>query len=241
MVRSMLRRLGLEVRRYSLMNSPEDQFRSMLARHGIDLILDIGANTGQYSVELRRRMGYRGRIVSFEPLPAAHAQLVRAAAGDPLWEVAPRVAIGGSEGAVTLHVAGNSQSSSVLPMLDSHATAAPQSRYTRDEVVPMTTLDVAANGYLRDSSCVLLKIDTQGYELEVLRGAPAMLARASAVQIEMSLAPLYEGQMLMRDLWGVLEAAGFELWTLLPVFVDQASGRLLQVDAAFFRKGLAAA
>jgi hypothetical protein len=45
----------------------------------------------------------------------------------------------------------------------------------------------------------------------------------------------------MRDLWGVLEAAGFELWTLLPVFVDQASGRLLQVDAAFFRKGLAAA
>jgi hypothetical protein len=105
----------------------------------------------------------------------------------------------------------------------------------------MSTLDVAAMGHVRDGSRVLLKIDTQGYELEVLRGAPAMLARASAVQIEMSLAPLYEGQLLMRDLWQVLEDAGFELWTLVPVFVDPGSGRLLQVDAAFFRKGPAGA
>ena len=234
--RSVLRRLGLDVHRYSFANSPDDQFRLMLAQHGINLILDIGANTGQYSIDLRKRLGYRGSIVSFEPLSTAHEQLVRAAAGDPLWDVAPKVAIGSRQGSVTLHVSGNSQSSSVLPMLDSHATAAPQSRYTRDEVVPVETLDVAAKGYVRGESRMLLKIDTQGYEAEVLRGAPDMLARATAVQMEMSLVPLYEGQLLIRDIWLMLEEAGFELWTLSPVFVDPRTGRQLQVDAVFFRK-----
>jgi hypothetical protein len=121
-------------------------------------------------------------------------------------------------------------------MLESHATAAPQSRYMKDEIVPLATLDVAAKDYVRGESRLLLKIDTQGYEAEVLRGAPAMLTRASAVQMEMSLVPLYEGQLLMRDLWRMLEEAGFELWTLSPVFVDPRTGRLLQVDAVFFRK-----
>jgi FkbM family methyltransferase len=240
-IRSGLRRLGLDVRGYSFSTSPDDQFRLMFAQHGIDLVLDIGANTGQSSQDLRSRLGYRGRIVSFEPLPAAHEQLVQAAASDPLWEVAPRVAIGSSAGSVTLHVAGNSQSSSVLPMLESHAAAAPQSRYVKDEVVPMATLDVAARDYIREGSRVFLKIDTQGYEAEVLRGAPAMLARAVGVQMEMSLLPLYEAQPLMRDLWRMLEDAGFELWTLSPVFVDSRTGRLLQVDAVFFRKSPAAA
>lgn len=236
-----MRRLGIDARRYSLATAPDDQFRLMFARHRIDLVLDVGANTGQYSVELRSRFDYRGAIVSFEPLPSAHAQLLRAAAGDPLWQVAPRMAIGASAGSVTLHVAGNSQSSSVLPMLDSHAQAAPQSRYTRDEVVPVSTLDVAARGFVNAESRLYLKIDTQGYEQEVLRGAPAMLARAIGVQIEMSLAPLYQGQLLMPDLWRQLEQAGFELWTMSPVFVDAATGRLLQVDAVFFRKDPAAA
>jgi FkbM family methyltransferase len=235
-LRSTLHSLGLDVRRRSFATSPDDQFRRMLQQHGINLVLDIGANEGQYSAELRKRLGYRGRIVSFEPLRSAHESLLRAAAGDPAWEVAPRAAIGAGAGFITLHVAGNSQSSSVLPMLDTHCEAAPESRYMRDEKVPLMPLDVAAQPYLREDSRLLLKIDTQGYEAEVLHGGPSMLGRALGVQMEMSLLPLYEGQHLMRDLWSTLEESGFELWTLSPVFVDSRSGRLLQVDAVFFRK-----
>jgi FkbM family methyltransferase len=240
-IRSAFRKMGLDVRRFSFLSSPDEQFRAMLAHHEINLVFDVGANTGQYSVELRRRFRYRGRIVSFEPLSSAHAQLLRAAATDALWEVAPRVALGQNVGSVALHVSGNSQSSSVLAMLDAHSSAAPESRYIRDEVVPMTTLDIVARGYASDDSRVLLKVDTQGYEAEVLRGAEQLLAKSSGVQMEMTLTPLYEGQMLMRDLWRILEDAGFELWSLSPVFVDRRSGRLLQIDATFFRKDRAGA
>lgn len=240
-IRSAFRRLGVDVRRYSFLMSPDDQFRAMFAHHGIDLVFDVGANAGQYSTELRSRFGYQGRIVSFEPLPAAYEKLLGAAAGDPSWEVAPRAAVGSTAGSVVLHVSGNSQSSSVLSMLDAHAAAAPESRYVRDEIVPMTTLDIAAGDHVKDDSRVFLKIDTQGYESEVLRGATALLSRVLGVQMEMSVTSLYDGQLLMRDLWRVLEDAGFELWMLSPVFVDRQTGRLLQVDATFFRKGSAGA
>jgi len=235
LLRSALHGAGIDIRRHNFATSLDDQFRRMLVQHSIDLVLDIGANEGQYSVELRKRFGYRGGIVSFEPLKVAHDALKEACAGDPDWQVAPRVAIGSTEGSITLHVAANSQSSSVLPMLDTHACAAPESRYLRDEVVPMLPLDVAARDYVREDSRVLLKIDTQGYEAEVLRGAAQLLKHALGVQMEMSLLPLYERQPLMRDLWSMLEAVGFELWTFSPVFVDPHSGRLLQVDAIFFK------
>jgi hypothetical protein len=75
----------------------------------------------------------------------------------------------------------------------------------------------------------------------VLRGAQSTLQRCAGVQMEMSLLPLYEGQLLMRDLWNMLDDSGFDLWSIAPVFVDENSGRMLQVEAAFFRKDAAGA
>jgi FkbM family methyltransferase len=208
--------------------------------HQIDLILDVGANTGQFALSLRTQMGYRGRIISFEPMAAAHEELVKAANGDTLWEVAPRAAIGSRPGTVTLHVAGNSLSSSLLPMLEMHAAAAPESRYVREETVPVVTLDAVVADRLRGGERTFLKIDTQGFEAEVLRGAIQVLARCSGVQLELSLVPLYAGQVLIFDLWQQMNDAGFELWSIDPMFVDPKSARILQVDATFFRRDPAA-
>lgn len=238
-IRAGLRSIGLDVRGHSFGTSPDEQFRTMFERHRIDLVLDVGANEGQFSEELRRKVQYKGRIVSFEPLAAAHTRLVRSASRDALWQVAPRVAIGAHAGTVALHVAGNSQSSSVLKMMESHASAAPDSRYVGEEIVAMSTLDAAAQGHINGDCRIFLKVDTQGYEAEVLRGAAGTLAKVVGIQMEMSLTALYAGQPLMRDLWQLLQEAGFELWSLSPVFVDPQSGRLLQVDATFFRTGAA--
>lgn len=109
-------------------------------RFGCDLVLDVGANTGQYAARLRE-LGYGGKILSFEPLPDAHAQLLARAAADPLWEVHPRCALGAAAGTGALNVAGNSVSSSLLPMLDLHAAAAPRSIYIGQVETPVTTLD----------------------------------------------------------------------------------------------------
>jgi FkbM family methyltransferase len=235
LVKRTARRLGLDVRRYVPVNSPAAQLHAMLRAHGVNVVLDVGANVGQFGVLLRTEAGYRGRIVSFEPMRAAHAELSRTAAGDADWIVARRAAIGASSGTVQLNVSGNSVSSSILPMLDAHSQVAPQSRYQATEPVPLDTLDSLAAEYLDDRSVCFLKIDTQGYEAEVLKGAVATVSRAVGLQIELSLVPLYEGQKLMPELIRDLNARGFELWGLFPAFVDDSSGRLLQVDATFFR------
>jgi FkbM family methyltransferase len=229
------RNLGVEIRAFRPSSSHAAQLGMMLSSQGVNLILDVGANVGQFGRELRWHIGYGGRIVSFEPMKAAHQMLQKAAAGDGLWEIAGRSAIGAERGSIQINVAANSVSSSVLPMLGSHVDAAPESRYSSVEVVPLVPLDAVAMDYIREESVAFLKIDTQGYEGEVLRGAPETLKRVVGVQLELSLIPLYVGQKLMPELLQWMTEAGFELWGISPTFADPDSGRMLQVDAIFFR------
>jgi len=206
----------------------------MLSKREVNLVLDVGANTGQFGHQLRFD-GYRGRIVSFEPLFRAHEKLLEASRNDRLWEVAPRAAIGNTDGEIEIHVAGNLVSSSVLDMLDAHITAAPESRYVGAERVPMRRLDALASDYLQPDSILCIKIDSQGYEDRVLQGAPNLITKAVGLQLELSFVPLYDGQRLYDEMVDQLKSLGFELWGMSPAYVDPQSGRLLQVDATFSR------
>lgn len=156
--------------------------------------------------------------------------------GDVLWEAGPRVAVGAEDGEVDIHVAGNSVSSSVLQMLNAHSAAAPGSGYVGIERVPMRRLDTIGFEFVRPDSVVFLKIDTQGYEREVLRGASELIRASVGCQLELSLVPLYESQALYAEMLNELQGLGFDLWSIVPAFVDPKSGRLLQVDATFFRQ-----
>lgn len=235
LVRRMANRFGLDITRHRPAASPAGRLASMLASHRVDVVLDAGANIGQFALGLRRA-GYAGRIVSFEPLPDAWRQLNDAARRDPRWDVPPAVALGATDGQVEINVAGNSVSSSILEMLHSHASAAPASRYVARERVPLRRLDSLAPGLVAPDAAPFLKIDTQGYETQVLDGASQLLERAAGLQLELSLVPLYAGQALYRELMDRLDAAGFDLWALWPGFTDPDNGRMLQVDAVFFRR-----
>jgi FkbM family methyltransferase len=210
------------------------QIVSSLRKFEIDLIMDVGANKGQFASEIRQ-CGYSGRIVSFEPLSQAHSELLRASADDAKWDAYPRCALGDHNGEVEINIAGNSESSSILPMLESHRTVAPQSAYQGKESVPIKTLDAVSGQYLKDAGAPFLKIDTQGFEWQVLDGARDTLPHIKGILVELSLMPLYEGQQLWREVIDRLEADGFTLWAFKPVFSDQASGRTLQVDGIFYR------
>lgn len=233
-VRALLRQVGLDVRRFHPASSDDARLVAMLREHSIDVVLDVGANTGQFG-EMLRAVGYAGRIVSFEPLSAARSRLLAAARNDAKWDVAEQVAIGSEDGEIEIHIAGNSVSSSVLNMLEAHSSAAPESTYVGSERVPLRRLDVAAERFVTPESRLFLKIDTQGYEDRVLAGAPQLLARAAGIQLEMSLVPLYEGQRQFDELYQMLKGLGFRLWHVTPAFVDPRSGRMLQLDATFFR------
>ena len=236
LIRHTLRRFGYDLHRFVPAASPDAQLQTLLRQLDIDLVLDIGANTGQYGASLRA-LGYRGRIVSFEPLATAHTALVATRAGDAGWAVAPRAAIGDSEGEITINIAGNSASSSVLPMLESHRKAAPHSAYVGSDVVPITRLDTIAPGLVGDAARVLVKIDTQGYETQVLAGGAATIAAALAVQVELSLIPLYDGQPDFAAMLALMTGHGLALWAIWPGFADPDSGRILQAEGIFVRTG----
>lgn len=229
-VRALLRKLrrGSTAKRYAR------QLKRGFDAFGVDLVFDVGANTGQFAREIRDS-GFKGHIVSFEPLSAAHRELAVAAASDPLWSVHERCALGDREGLVALNIAGNSVSSSILEMAAAHAAAAPESAYVGHEETALTTLDSVAQKYLGGSQRPFLKIDTQGFEWQVLTGAEQTLPSIHGVLCELSLVVLYEGQHLWRDMIDRLEAAGFTLWGLQPGFMDRR-GRNLQSDAIFFRE-----
>jgi FkbM family methyltransferase len=233
-IKRFVRFFGLDVIRYNEINSESAHLYKMLIANNINLIFDIGANTGQFGTFLRDS-GYKGKIVSFEPLNSAWNTLLKTSKGYSSWEVHPRCAIGESHGSIQINISGNSVSSSVLKMLDSHSNAAPDSSYVGYENVPLRKLDELAEDYLNKDTMLFLKIDTQGNEWQVLNGAEKTLESVKGVMIEISLIPLYEGQRLWRDILDRLEFLGFELWALYPVFIDKHTGKTLQVDAVFFR------
>ena len=109
----MLHRVGFELRRFSVEQSENARFISMLRTHNVNLIFDVGANAGQFGV-LLREIGFDGKIVSFEPLSDARESLQNISRNDPLWQIALQTAIGEENGEIEIQIAGNSQSSSVL-------------------------------------------------------------------------------------------------------------------------------
>lgn len=233
-VKAALNAVGIEMHRFNAAASKTKRLISAFHAFDIDIVFDIGANEGQFAKEVRSG-GYVGQIVSVEPLSTAHARLSRARIGDTDWYVHPRCAVGATPGEVEINIAGNSVSSSVLPMMALHSQSAPGSAYKGKETVPVTTLDLICPRYLGKGIAPLLKIDTQGYEWEVLDGVREFLPKVRGVLIEVSLTPLYERQHLWRECLARLENEGFVLWALEPAFNDLSNGRTLQMDALLFR------
>lgn len=234
LIRRTANRFGIDIHRSRSGDSLTGRLSAMLKHHDVDVLLDVGANVGQFAKAIRKA-GFGGRIVSFEPLQDAHAKLLLASEHDDDWQVAPRVAIGADQGEVEINVAGNSFSSSILEMLPDHERVAPDSSPIGVEHTPLAPLDIAARSYIGQNDVIFIKIDTQGYENHVLEGATDILARAAGLHVELSLVPLYEGQPLFDEIVEQVRGAGFCMWNIWPGIFDPENGRMLQVDATFFR------
>lgn len=235
-VKGLIGKCGFDLHRLSPTSNPAYQLLQGLRKFHVDLLLDIGANTGQFVQEMRI-VGYSGRVVSFEPLSDAFVQLQQNASSDEKWTVHDRGAIGDVDGVIEINISGNSQSSSILPMLAAHRSAAVDSAYIASETTPIRTLDSVSPSYLDEATNLFIKIDTQGFEWQVLDGGLETLKQARGLLVELSLLPLYDGQRLWRHIIDRLESEGFTLWALQKGFTDPRDGRTLQMDAIFFRLG----
>lgn len=234
-LRNQARRRGFEVLRVAAGRRAE----SLLALHldklfrhlGIEVVLDVGARVGDYGTWLRRN-GYRGRIVSFEPVSTNLVALGERAAEDPQWDVVA-AALGSVDGEADINVSQQTFFSSFLTPNDyAFETFEHGPRTDRVERVTVRRLDSVLPEVLgeRPRPDVYLKMDTQGWDLEVLAGATGVQGSIAALQSEVSVRPIYDGMADLQESLRSLAALGFGLSGLFPVNLD-AGFRVVEFDA----------
>jgi FkbM family methyltransferase len=238
--RKLVRRLGYEVvptaflEHHAFARHLDGLFRALQ----IDCVLDVGANRGQYRDFLRDRVGFDGWIISFEPVPQTVALLRDRAATDPRWLI-QGYALGSEDGHQPINVMKPDFLSSFRTLDDSKVRL-----YTeRDLFDHLESVDVRALDSVMGELRLLhplnnpyLKLDTQGFDLEVIRGASSTLPAIRALQTELSIRPLYERAPSYREMLDALTGRGFDITAMFPVGRDDRL-RVIEFDCVLVNGG----
>lgn len=234
-LRNLGRLFGLDIR-LSGLNSREDlRFHHFLRLHKIDTVIDVGANRGQFALELLNA-GFRGRIISIEPLPGAHEVLQAASSKRGTnWEVVRRLALSDSDGSATFFVTKSDTASSLLEPTSALNQATPSTEVVESITVETLRLDELIKELNLGQSRILLKLDVQGGEGRVLAGAVKTIDLISGVLVELSFAKLYDDQVPPAEILNRMEESGFKVWDLWRGYSHPETYRLDQVDALFFK------
>ena len=210
------------------------QLPTLFDMYGVNCVIDVGAHEGQYAKELRAG-GYTGRIISFEPTPAAFAVLEREAANDGGW-TAHRLALGREEGAMTMNVVPGTLSSLRAPTKFG-AGRYPKLQDAEEIQVEVRRLDgmldAALDGIRRPRP--YLKLDTQGFDLDVFAGVGERIEEFVGMQSEVALMEIYKGMPRMPEALRAYEEAGFEIAALYPVSRQTRTARVLEYDCVMVR------
>jgi FkbM family methyltransferase len=213
-----------------------EQISWILRTKRINCVFDVGANVGQFAQRLRSS-GYRGRIVSFEPVPHLAAQLRRKAENDPDWHV-HGCALGDEEGSAEIHAVPEAGTmSSMLPTSEFGRSWSADLSNVRSETITVTRLDSVFDKATEGIAVprVFLKMDTQGFDLQAFRGAGDRLGDISALQSEVACLPIYQGMPRLPEMLAVYEAAGFEIAGLHPVSFHRRTMRVIEFDMLMVR------
>ena len=188
----------------------------------VDCIIDVGANEGGYATFLRQEVGFQGLIHSFEPVSRLADRCRELAKGDPSWHV-HQCALGEVEGVADINVMVSSVFSSFLePSTDSTSVFQDANTLDHIETVSIRTLEGVIPSLKEDGKVCrpYLKIDTQGFDMAVIRGAGAMLNDMVAIQTELSFRPLYRDMPNWREVLSLLQDRQFEVSNMFAVTID---------------------
>jgi FkbM family methyltransferase len=231
-LRRVLNSAGLDVRWHA--GDQPHSLPAVLDLYGVETVFDIGANAGM-SGQYFRNIGFRGTIVSFEPVLRYYRELERKAAKDPRW-FCENVAIGDSEGELEINVSGaGGAASSFLEMTPAVTKHVPELAIVDRERVRVRTVDALAQDHYPRGDRLFLKLDVQGYERNVLEGARQTLDRIVGLRIELSILKCYEDEPLLCEMLPYLKSLGFALAGIEPAWSDTRTQEVFQLDGMFVR------
>lgn len=231
------RRIGRTIARSPLPNSLTAELRTLLVGLSISHVLDVGAHRGGFARRLRTDVGYRGTITSFEPSPRHYRVLLDVASGDPKWS-AMNLALGAQAGLAEFHqFNGDGQFDSLRP-LGPHAGEYADLSLEQTIVVPTRRLDSVWPELGVAAAETFLKVDTQGFDLEVLAGAGEVLTQFPAVLLEVAVKPLYVGAPLVPEVFAAMTGNRFELTGAFPIHRYSEGLRVIEFDCTFVNQRL---
>ena len=238
--RRLLRRSGIDIVRWP--HRPESgvidwALTEVIRSRGINCVVDVGGNRGQFAQRLRT-LGYDGRIVSFEPSPTVLPDITAAAARDKNWTVRP-VGLSSQGGQAELRLHKEPQLNSLLDNLPGVIEHIPKMELIGTATIALSTLaaemPLITEGIAEPR--VLLKSDTQGHDVEVLRGAGehGLDKTVLAVLVELAAQPVYHGQPAMTAVMDLIINDGFTAVAFEPLFESSDGLRMVELDGLFMR------
>lgn len=225
---------GYQIKNKKYLYEPDKNLIKSIKHFNINSIIDIGANKGQFSLKIIEN-GFKGKILSFEPLSFEHKVLVEYSQKIKNWEIAKKCALGDINSKKKFYITGNRESSSLLKILPKHTKLRPDSIIAATEIVEVEKLENFANQIRKFKKNLLLKIDAQGSELDILIGAGKVIDDLNCLFIEVSLVRLYENQALWLDIISYLRDYGFEVWSVDQLLKNNHTGQTYQLDLLFYR------
>jgi len=229
--------VGLHVGRYPPVDSLEYHLKTLLRELRIDCVLDVGAHEGEFAA-LLRDLDYTGQIISFEPVRASFDALTRKRAFDKAWS-AQNVALGAEDGEFEMNIYQGSVFNSFLkPAENGSSRFGAATEIVRTEKVPMRRLESVIDEIVaaRPGARIFLKVDTQGFDLQVIRGAGRRLDAIRALQTELAARSTYAGMPTLPEALRELNALGFELTGMFPVARELDHLRVIELDCVMCLK-----
>jgi FkbM family methyltransferase len=209
----------------------ESPFRTIVSevdKANVSVVIDVGANIGQFGIDIRR-YGFKGRIISYEPVENTFSLLLKTIPKHQPWD-AIQLGLGSLESTEVINVSGNSGlSSSLLKMKSVHVENFPDSKTVYSESIQISTIDSQLSNLGICPESILLKLDVQGFEASVLRGAANSLSKIPLCFLEVSLIPLYEEEMTLLPVLSLLQNSGHEVVNVSRG-IKGKNGQLLQLD-----------
>ncbi len=196
-----------------------------MRRRNVDLVIDVGANVGQYASRLRRE-GYAGEILSIEPLPGAFKSLEQTMGGDRHWS-GINAAAGPKAERATFNISADSVCSSLLKPTSTLLHAIPSARVVETVQVDVVRLDDLS---LPPHKNLMLKLDVQGFEKEALSGAYGILQAVDVLELELGVKPGYESGYTLDRALPELTALGFAMTSIGRGVSDPETGELVDID-----------
>jgi FkbM family methyltransferase len=240
-VRKMFRRAGFDVVRWP--RRPEAgvtdwALAEVLRTRNINVVIDAGGNRGQFAQRLRG-LGFRGRIVSFEPSPTVLPVIAARADRDPDWVVRP-VGLSSRAGQAELRLHTEAQLDSLLDLLPTVTEQHfPGMAALGTATIELSTLAAEFPAVVAgiEEPRVLLKADIQGHEAEMLHGAgdEGLDESVVAAFVELVAQPVYSGQAAMGTVLDLIMKDGFVPVAFEPLFESSDGLRIVELDALFVR------